>query len=87
MKIKWVSCKDELPKKNGRYLVCIGSGKDIAVRVDFYDPDGYTYGDLVVPKGFYTFDPREPYFWPSPYVTYWADLPEPPEEEQDGDNN
>lgn len=73
--MEWISVKDRLPKKNGRYLCYTEFPNISSVGV-------YYYGRLENEddrKGFYFFDSEYGDVEAS-NVTHWMELPEPPKE-------
>ena len=79
--MKWISVKDKLPDKDGRYLCCWGEHKYIVIysfakklsKVDKYDFKGKNR------KGWYDYDSEWGYSEMCG-VTHWMPLPELPKE-------
>ena len=78
---KWISVKDKLPSKNGKYLCCWGEGKYISIysfaknlsKVDECDFHGKRK------SGWYDYDSEWGY-GEMCGVTHWMPLPELPKE-------
>lgn len=76
--MNWKSVKKELPKKDGRYLVCIGEDKYITIlffakngkKIDKYELSAY--------KNFWYEDDSEWGFCVWDSITHWQELPESP---------
>lgn len=76
--VGWISVKDRLPEKDGKYLVCVGDSgyyKIAAFSTDktkenTYTERGYGWSDYDCDYGFYEVK----------RVTHWMPLPEPPKE-------
>lgn len=83
---EWISVKDRLPEKNGRYLVVVddGCGSPYVDRLWFAKRlsliPSFTYSIIEDNNrpGFYYRDTRNE--WEIPYVSHWMELPELPEE-------
>jgi len=66
--MEWISVKDRLPEKNGRYIVNSSFYKNDPVMTSYF---GYRDGSKILPVSFYCKD-----------VTHWQPLPEPPKEDE-----
>jgi hypothetical protein len=80
---KWISVKDRLPDKNGKYLCYCG--ESFIKTTDIYSfaknlkkVDKYDFRDKKA--GWYSYDSEWGYFERSG-VTHWMPLPEPPKED------
>lgn len=75
---EWISVKDRLPSRGGRYLVAVGNdfddvciaeydGKEFGETVPEYDGLGHVFEDWDAIK----------------FATHWAEMPEPPKEDEE----
>lgn len=65
--MKWISVKDKLPKKEGRYFVNIYEDDDFGnfqLEASFFDGDFHSNGMIPIAE----------------LVTHWMELPKPPQE-------
>lgn len=79
---EWISVKDCLPRKTGKYLCCC-DGKYIRLlgfAKSLYSVDRYTFANEHR-SGFYDYDSYGYYEWSG--VTHWMPLPELPKEGAD----
>ncbi len=67
MQNEWISVKDRLPEKNGRYITTVCKYKD---EIDVFDL-WYEDDDWYIDEGDYMYEYE---------VTHWMPLPEPPKE-------
>lgn len=76
-KTGWISVKNRMPSRGGRYLVAVGNdfddvciaeydGKEFGETVPEYDGLGHAFEDWDAIK----------------FATHWAEMPEPPKEEE-----
>lgn len=74
----WISVKDRMPSRGGRYLVAVGNdfddvciaeydGKEFGETVPEYDGLGHVFEDWDAIK----------------FATHWAEMPEPPKEDEE----
>lgn len=82
----WISVKDRLPKKGGKYLVYIDDDWHYTIGIVYFVPNLHKYNSYVF------LNERRPGWcqYDSDYgdyevsnVTYWMPLPEPPKEAKD----
>ena len=77
-KTGWISVKDRLPSRGGRYLVAVGNdfddvciaeydGKEFGETVPEYDGLGHVFEDWDAIK----------------FATHWTEMPEPPKEDEE----
>ena len=83
MSNEWISVKDRLPKKNGKYLcynICLIGGIGIFSFAKNLKKVGIN--DFMFRKsGWYAYD-SECGFYEVSNVTHWMPLPEPPKEDE-----
>lgn len=75
---EWISVKEKLPKKNGKYLCCCGNKyiRLLGFARSLYSVDRYTFANEHR-SGFYDYDSEYGYYeWSG--VTHWMPLPELP---------
>lgn len=80
MQNEWISIKDRLPRKNGKYLCC---DKDKHIHILSFAQNLYSIDSWDFAKehrsGFYDYSDEYGYYeWDG--VTHWMPLPEPPKE-------
>jgi hypothetical protein len=85
---EWISVKDRLPEKDGKYL-CIRHRKNgirqfievYSFAKNLYKVDEYDFGNHKGKSGFYSYDSEWGYLHQTD-VTHWMPLPELPKGEQ-----
>ena len=80
---EWISVKDKLPKKDGKYLCVVDGIIHLYIKVcsytnNLYSVDKYDFYDGKGESGFYNLDTEYGYYREK--VSYWMKLPDLPKE-------
>lgn len=83
--VEWISVKDRLPEKSGKYLVVHCFFGFRAIKVCCFSPNLYKVDKYIFPDekrpGWYQSD-SEVIYYECDGISHWAELPDlPPEEE------
>ncbi len=78
---EWISVKDRIPDKSGRYLVYtkLGSCNVFIAEYDGGIDDENKFGERFKERDAYTHEVIGYEWWPYYEITHWMLLPDPPE--------